>query len=354
MIHNSNFKDSLRFVYEEMKQRDPEFHFVIVSKKELFHSSGSNFCSRIIGKMKGIFYFYVMLNYHFATAEYIFLNDNFLPLAYMPLKKETKLLQFWHGVGAFKKFGLSTEQNPLVRKLVWKGNQQVDYMFVSSTEVIPFYKEAMGIPEKHIYPTGIPLTDYYFQEDKKQKAFQKIYNCYAQVKSKKLILYAPTFRKTEEENDAILKHFDCTRIIKELGQEYTILVRMHPQIRPEARRIEAPCIDVTDYPDVKELYMVSDILITDYSSVVVEYALLNKPIILYSYDLEQYDRGFYGSYEEMVPGVIARDNMELIAAIKESAHQNNTEKREQFLAHQYDYLDGKSTNRVVDFICQQQ
>jgi len=101
---------------------------------------------------------------------------------------------------------------------------------------------------------------------------------------------------------------------------------------------------------VKELYLVSDILITDYSSAVVEYALLNKSMIFYAYDLEQYDRGFYDDYEEMVPGAIAKNMEELITAIHTSGNYVNVEKREKFLARHYDYLDGQSTKRVADVI----
>jgi len=350
MVHNSNFKDNLKSIYEEMKQRDSSFQFVIVSKKELFYSNSRSRIIRLLKKFKGTLYFYVALNYHFASAQYICLNDNFLPLAYMNLKRNTKLIQLWHGVGAFKKFGLSTENDPLVRKLVSKGNQQVDYLFVSSANNIPCYAEAMGMNNEHIYATGIPVTDYYFEEQIHQEGIKRVQQRYPKIKGKKTILYMPTFRKTEEENNAILGRFDSKRLAEELGEDYQVLVRMHPQIQPQSRIISEQCIDVTDYDDVKELYLVSDILITDYSSAVVEYALLNKSMIFYAYDLEQYDRGFYDDYEEMVPGAIAKNMEELITAIHTSGNYVNVEKREKFLARHYDYLDGQSTKRVADVI----
>jgi Putative glycosyl/glycerophosphate transferases involved in teichoic acid biosynthesis TagF/TagB/EpsJ/RodC len=333
-----------------MKRRDSSFYFIVVSKKEMFHSNSKNRNIQLLKKLQGILYFYFILNYHFATAKYICINDNFLPLAYMKLKPETKLMQFWHGVGAFKKFGLSTETDPLVRKLVSAGNQQVDYQFVSATDIIPCFVEAMGIKAEHIIPLGIPVTDYYFQKEVHQEVLKRMHQRYPQTIGKKVLLYMPTFRKTAEENDAILKHFDSQKLIQELGEDYVLLIRMHPQIRPDARDIPKQCIDVTDHDDVKDLYVLSDLMIADYSSAVVEYALLNRPMIFYAYDLEQYDRGFYDPYEEMVPGPVVKNMDEVITAVKSSMEHNFDQKRERFLERHYDHPDGQATKRVVDLI----
>lgn len=357
MMHNSNFKDNLKSVYEEMKQRDSSLCFVVISKKELFHCKSNHKILRFMKTIQGTFSFYVVLNYHFATSQYICLNDNFLPLAYMKLKEATKLVQLWHGVGAFKKFGLSTEQDPLVRKLVSKGNQQLDYLFVSSQNNIPCYAQAMGIDKKHIYATGIPVTDYYYQKQNHKNALAKLYHKYPMAKGKKVILYVPTFRKTEAENNAILQKFDTGLLSEALGEEYVIMVRMHPQIQPSSMTMTMDYINVTNYDDVKELYLLADLLITDYSSTVVEYALLDKPMVFYAYDLEEYDRGFYDSYEEYVPGIIARNMEGLTTAITASMARGGNaafeRKREKFLARHYDYLDGKSTQRVVDTMLNQ-
>ncbi len=350
MVHNSNFKDNLKFIYEEMKRRDSSFRFIIISKKDLFYCKSVNPFIKILKKLQGTLSFYIVVNYHFATSEYICLNDNFLPLAFMKFKSDAKLIQLWHGVGAFKKFGLSTENDPLVRSLVSKGNQQLDYLFVSSVNNIPAYEQAMGISNEHIYATGIPVTDYYYQEQNRQKAWERVLRRYPMVSEKKIILYVPTFRKSEGENNSILEKFDADYLLGELGKEYIILVRMHPQIQPSTKKITAGYIDVTDYDDVKELYIVSDLLITDYSSAVVEYALLNKPMIFYAYDLEQYDRGFYDSYEEMVPGPIVKNIADLSKVIKKSIDSDFNEKREKFITRHYDYRDGQSTNRVVEII----
>ncbi|BBF44242.1 putative polyribitolphosphotransferase [Lachnospiraceae bacterium KM106-2] len=343
MIHNSKFQGNLAYVYEEMKRRDDSFRFVIVSKADLLGKPG------LLHKIRGVLYFYFILNYHFATAEYIMLNDNFLPLAYMNIRKQTKLIQLWHGVGAFKKFGLSTEEDPFVRELVYQGNQKMSQLFVSSDKVIPYYEEAFGISRERIHATGVPITDYYFDESRIQEAKHRVYETYPEIKNKKIILYTPTFRNTEEENNEILSRFNCSNLSRQLGDDYVILVRLHPQVKPTVCNYEG-CIDVTKYDDVKGLYAASTLLITDYSSTMVEYTLFKKPIIFYAYDLEKYDRGFYFDYEQNVPGYVVKDEECLLQAIKKSNEAELLEKQEKFLLAEYNYLDGHATKRVVDLL----
>ncbi len=359
MIHNSKFRGSLKFIQDEMKKRDSEFEFVVVSKKQLFSASGKGF-TKLLSLCKGVFYFYVVLNFHLATAGYIFLNDNFQPLAYMNVSKKTKVVQVWHGVGAFKRFGLSTETDPVVRSCTSKGNERVTHLFVSSKQVIPYYAEAMGMSEDKIYADGIPVTDYYFDEEKKMAGREHFYKKYPELRSKKVLLYTPTFRESNEENLALLEHFNVKAIKEQLGEEWAVLVRLHPQIHKQITIKEDGCYDVTGYSDIKELYVVADVLVNDYSSTVVEYALLGKPIILFAYDLEKYDRGFYRDYKEHASGCIVHDEEELLKTLelvcgdtsctqeKEKMEALLKENREHFLSLQYDTMDGKATKRVVD------
>lgn len=337
MVHNCHFQGNIRYVYEEMKQRNPEDRYLIVSKKELF-SKG----------IRGQLLFYFWLNYHMATAKMICLNDNFLPLAYMNISKKTKVVQLWHGVGAFKRFGLSTEKDPLVRKLVQKGNRHIDILPVSSVNVIPFYQEAMGIKKERIYPVGVPATDFYFNEEKKKQARKRVLKAFPQVKDKKILLYTPTFRSSQEENSKLLSHFNLAKITKELGEEWAIIVRLHPQVHEELTIDCQGCFDATDYEDVKDLYVVANVLVNDYSSTIVEYEILNKPVVLFAYDVEQYDRGFYFDYYDQVPGTMVNNVSELIEEVqKESVDQK---KRTHFMELHYDQLDGQAAKRVVDLL----
>lgn len=343
LIHNDHFRGNLRMIYEELKKRNPTGTYVVVNKAGLFQGSFMN-------KIKGAFYFYFVLNYHFATASQIYLNDNFLPLAYMPVKKGTKILQFWHGIGAWKRFGLSTENREVTRRAVEKGNQKVTHLFVSGRNVVPFYKEAFGIEEEKIFPTGLPVLDFYFSEEKRACARREFYESYPQLQGKKLLLYTPTFRNSTEENENLQRVFDAKRLQKLLGEEWCILTRLHPSLRGTIA-VEgdfAGVVDVSAYGDIKGLYEVANVLVNDYSSTMVEFALLRKPILLFAYDLEDYDRGFYRDYLENVPGNVVRTLEELAEEVKKEHLE--AEKLERFLTLHYDYYDDKNTERVLDVI----
>lgn len=348
LIHNSHFKDNMKRIYEELKKRDASFQFVVVSKKELLGTRGAG-VKRLFYKIKGGLYFLFSLNYHLATANYIFLNDNFMPLCYMRLSKKTRLVQLWHGVGAFKRFGLSTETDPDIRECVRKGNEKISCLCVTSKQAVDVFHEALGVPVSKIYPTGIPITDCFFCEEWLSQAVENVYRAYPGIQGKQILLYTPTFRENPEKNQDLLEHFDYRQLLSKLGEEYVLLLRFHPQLT-QCIQIEETqqCRNVTEYEDVKELFAAADVLINDYSSTIVEYALLGKPSVLYAYDLASYDRGFYYDYRDMAPGPVVSDMDSLIEVIRGGKFEE--ERRRHFLELQYDVLDGKATERVVDTV----
>ena len=241
-----------------------------------------------------------------ADAGKIFLNDNLLPLAYMHTEGQ-QIIQLWHGAGAFKRFGLSTEEDPNVRKQVAEANKHVTHLFVTSTQIIPYYSEAFAIPTDRIYATGIPVLDAYFDEEDKKRRAENVYRQY-------------------------------------LGDDWYVLVKLHPKFPSENITLHEHCLNMTDYSDITDLYMVADCLVTDYSSTVVEYVLLDKPIILFAYDLDKYDRGFYRDYRSTVPGDIAYSTEELLQLLQKNV--DNAQKRQDFAKLQYDYIEGGSLDRV--------
>lgn len=340
--HNHGLNGNLEEIKKAMEQQEgseKRYTFLLYAKRDLFHDHG------IFGKCMDAFRFFVQWPVQMATAEKIFLNDNFLPLGYCKPAKGTQVIQLWHGAGAFKKFGLSTEKDENVRKQVVRANRRLTHLFVTSEQVVPYYQEAFGVPEEKIYAAGIPVTDLYFQKEQKVQSQERFYKKFPELTGKKLLLYTPTFRNTVEENSAILEHFSVERIHEVLGDEWVILIRMHPKFPSEHIVQNSFCYNMTDYSQIIDLYFVSDMLITDYSSTVVEYSLLDKPILLYAYDLEQYDRGFYRDYETTVPGDVAHNGQELLALLKNDGKKDV--KRQNFVKLQYDYRDGDSAKRIL-------
>lgn len=287
-----------------------------------------------------------------ATSKYVFLNDNFFPLAFMRFKDETKVVQLWHAPGASKKFGGSVASQEDVEMLS-KISENTDYLIVSSEKIEDYYCEAFQIDKSKIKPLGLPRLDYYFEDHDLNRIKEDFFKRYGFDSDKRIILYAPTFRDEKKYNN-VFDYLDLKKFNEILGEDYVLALRLHPKIRDfYAENIESneEYIDCSDYPSEQELMMISDILITDYSSIMIEFAILDKPIIFFVYDLNNYlrtERGFYYDFEKTVPGKLVYDSDELIRAIKNNDFDKD--KLSSFTMTQFDAIDGKSSERVVDFL----
>jgi len=144
---------------------------------------------------------------------------------------------------------------------------------------------------------------------------------------------------------------DIEKLHNDLSDEYILLFRLHPAVRSNSQ-YEFPefIIDVSDYRDVNQLLVVTDILITDYSSIPFEYSLLNKPMIFYAYDLDEYSqsRGFWEPYETMIPGHIAINTSEIIKTIKSENY--DMKKIKEFAEEWNEYSKGDSTKCLIKSI----
>lgn len=325
-IHNAHFKDGLGEVEREMGQ---DYCYIKTERAALSQ-----------GPAKAL-KFITLDAYRLGRSKYIFLNDNFMPLSKCKPNAETKIIQLWHGQGVFKKFGLHINQPFDIRHRELAANSKLSYVVCSSENVRKIYSEAFAIQEKNVISTGSPTSDYYFREEEKDVAKAHVYEKYPMLRDKKVVLYAPTFR--DNGND-ILSGMD--KLSDMLGPDYEVIVRLHPQVHGNSR---PEGIDVTDYDNVNELALVSDILITDYSSICMDFALQNKPIIFFAYDLDEYKdmRNFYFDYEEYVPGPIIRDYSELADAVLNAKVDDRMKKFREF---NFGHPDGTATRQLLEQI----
>ena len=300
--------------------------------------------------------------YEFATSKYVFLVDNFFPLAFMDVSG-MKWVQLWHGTGIFKKFGYDL-LNEDDKKVMESFAPKIDLVSVSGEEVAEIYARNFHMDKSKVKPFGVPRNDFYSDEhlsndyiNELRKSFEKEY---PQLIGRKLVLYTPTFRENPE-NNAVFNYLDIEKFIDELSDEYVLAIRLHPNYanfcdEEHPIDLEALCekhdiIDFTGYKDEQKLLLLSDILIADYSSIMVDYTILKKPIILFAYDLDDYlnkERGFYFDYKEKVPGKIVYDMDELIASIKEEDFK--LDKLEEFFRLQFGDFKANSSNLILDYI----
>lgn len=286
-----------------------------------------------------------------AQSKYI-LVDDFIPMMYpIPLRKNTRFIQVWHAMGAFKTVGFSRlgkKGGPSPRSLTHRNYTDT---IVSSEWIRGNYAEAFGISVDKVHAIGIPRTDIFFDEVYKKTVKESLYAKYPQLKGKKVVLFAPTFRgsgvKTAHYDYSWL---DLKKLEEELKDEYIFIIKMHPFIRelPEETKSEF-FIDLSEEREINDLLFVTDCLVTDYSSVIFEASLLDVRTVFFVPDLEEYmqDRDFYYEYEEYTFGPIARDTDELVNAIKMG--RTDEEKLKRFKEKFCNSCDGKSTERFVRY-----
>ncbi|MBQ8016818.1 MAG: CDP-glycerol glycerophosphotransferase family protein [Methanobrevibacter sp.] len=323
-----SFKGNLDYIKKEFEKRgDYEFHF--------FYKDKLSF-----GSFKKL-----------AGSKFIFLNDNFFPLAFMKFGSNNVIVQLWHAPGASKKFGGSVDIGS--REILSKISQNTDYLIVTSKNIISYYSEAFQMPKDKIKPLGLPRMDYYFENHNLNKLKKDFCEKYSLSQDKKIILYAPTFRDEEKFNN-VFNYLDLDKFNEKLSDEYILALRLHPKIKDFYKddiSAQGKYVDVSNWESEQELMLISDVLITDYSSIMIEYSALNKPTVFFTYDLNEYlanERGFYYDFKTTVPGPIVYTSDELIDVIENEKFDKS--KISEFVKTQFDEIDGRSSERIVNYL----
>ena len=280
-----------------------------------------------------------------ATSKYIMVDD-FEPMVYvLDLRAGQELIQVWHAMGAFKKFGYAretAEKNSLTHKNYTKA-------ICSSPEIVSLYAESFGISEDKVIPVGTPRTDLFFNEDYVRWAKERIYKKAPELKDKKVMLFAPTFRGNNVNDGYYPNDFiDLEKLKNELGQDWAIIVKLHPFVKNDFKIPEVSGVyDMSGEREINDILFVTDVLVTDYSSVIFENAVIGNAAVMFAPDLEDYtkSRGFYFDYEDYCSGEIVKDKNALAAAVK--AATGECEKMIDFKKRFVSLCDGNSSERFV-------
>lgn len=322
--HHSELPFSMRCLYEETVKAgmQAELHVSDYGRSSFFES------------LKNMIFF--MRRY--AKAGYVVICDNFLPAASCRKNPDTKVVQLWHGCGALKKFGYDT---PTDIPSYYKGNvlKNCDYVTVSSEWCAPFFASAMRLPKERIVPTGVSRTDLYYKKEFLEDVRERFYREYPGAKGKKVILWAPTFRGNAGNPSACgEKAVDALK--EKLSDSYFLIKSLHPHMRPK----DSPPPKLT----AEELLAVTDLLITDYSSILFDYLIFRRPLVLFAPDLEEYlkERGFYMDYRSL-PGTLVTEEAELFDKVKESFARADLQKMEETFRHYMGACDGHATEKIL-------
>ncbi|WKA53848.1 CDP-glycerol glycerophosphotransferase family protein [Planococcus shixiaomingii] len=291
--------------------------------------------------------------YHLATSKYVFIDNYMGFLAAIDFREEVKCVQLWHAAGAIKKFGWSESDTHLRSEKARKRFQQVydrfQFIPVASQHMADIFSEAFHLDAGHFLYTGVPQTDFYFDAQAKAKSLQNVTKAYPAIHGKKVVLYAPTFRKGSLHQMDI--QLDMDEVLAKLDESYMLLIRLHPSVQ-EAAYVpnHSRVLLVNDYPHINELLVASDILITDYSSIPFEFSLLNKKMIFFTYDLESYgnSQGLWAKNSLYFPGPVVKTTSEVLKEIMNP--EIEFDKIERFVAHWNTFSTGQSTKNLISTI----
>lgn len=289
----------------------------------------------------------IKIYFYLLTSKVIVTDDYLKYLRYVSLRKRQKVVQIWHACGAFKKFGLDAPHK-LSDKMERKTHSRYDSVCVSSDFVRKDYASAFGIDERRVISTGVARTDKLFDKKLLEETKETFYKKYDYLKDKKIYLYAPTFRENESGYFKFDFKIDFKKLSEELGEDEVFVLKRHPVMKEkyfengEYKNI----LDLTD-ESVLDLTIVCDTMITDYSSVIFEAALLRKKTVFYCPDFDSYERNFYLEYPDDLPGEVVTDFSKLVETIRRAEVNKKTE---DFIEKELSACDGNSTKRIAKVV----
>ena len=344
--HAAALSGNLAYLAEELASRRPAIRVTVLTFR---HRPG------LIGKARAIVHA-AGAGYHLAAARAFVVDDYFFPIYVITPRPGTIRLQVWHAAGAFKRFGYSVVDRTFGADEAFVGRVPIHANYslalVSSMSVAPHYAEAFGQPIGLFTSRfGLPRTDLFADAARRDRALARLRARYGLPDGRRIVLYAPTFRGTTVGRARYEDLLDLRRMREVLGDDVAVVLKLHPFVRDALvipPDLASFAIDASADPDLNELMLVSDVLVTDYSSAIYEFSLLGRPIAFLAPDDAAYEqeRGFYLDFPADLPGPVFATTADLAAAIRADAF--DLERVRAFAAASFDVVDGHSTARIVD------
>lgn len=349
-----NYSSNPKYVYEEMIKQGLDQKFKCIWSLE-------DLSIEIPGNAKKVKRTRLNYLYYLAIAK-IWICDSRQP-AFLVKRPETIYIQLWHGT-PLKKLAMDLDVLKIsdgmdlteYKRLFKKNTETWDYLISQSNFTTEKFKSSFDFKNK-ILEIGFPRNDILFTENN-EKSIDSIKNNYNIPLNKKIILYAPTWRDDKFYSNGIYKFsskLDFDLLKKELSDKYIIIVKQHYLVKDPTdwSKYEGFVYKYNYLWDIQELYLISDILITDYSSVMFDYSILKRPMIIYAYDFEEYRdnlRGFYFNIFEEFPGPIVENNHDLIESIRNYQCNDYKRKYNEFSDKFTCFDDGNASSKIVKLI----
>jgi CDP-glycerol glycerophosphotransferase len=349
-----NYSGNPKYVYEEMVNQGKDKEFKCVWSLE-------DTTIEIPGNAKKVRRARLTYLYYLSIAK-IWVCDTRQP-SFLIKRPETTYIQLWHGT-PLKKLAMDLEVLEIsdgmklseYKQLFKENTKTWDYLISQSDYTTEKFRSSFDF-RKNILNTGFPRNDILFSKNN-LKSINSIKDTYKIPSDKKVILYAPTWRDDEFYENGIYKfspHIDFDLLQKKLSDTYIVLVKLHYLVEDHVdwSKYEGFIYKCDHLWDIQDLYLISDMLVTDYSSVMFDYAILKRPMIIFAYDYEKYRkdlRGFYFDIFKEFPGPIVENSVDLVYSIKNYDCNKYIDEYNSFIDKFTSFDNGNASSRIVDLI----
>lgn len=338
--HGKGYGDGGKYIVEQLKNKNVEIYWAVNDLK-------TNMPSQIKKiKMNSISYFY-----HLSTSK-VWVNNARFP-QYVRKRKQQYYIQIWHGCMPLKmiEFDAYDKMTNYYKKWMVNDTKMTNLMVSNSDFCSEMYRRAFRY-NGEILNFGTPRNDILLRDN--NSIIKKVKKYYNIKENEKILIYAPTFRLDYANDPYDLDLVSLKEILeKTTNTKWKVLVRLHPIIKTDDVHIPnmSSLIDATNYPDMQELIIACNILITDYSSTMFEAMLAGKEVLLYTKDLENYnnERGTYFDINDL-PFINATNNIEMINKIKKIKSYHFSMEYKKFMKKIGLNETGKSSIMVADRI----
>lgn len=325
-----------RMIADELRKQNNNVKIVFMCKKlENGLLKKVRYCFHMVKQM-----------YNIATSKVVILDSYCIPICILKQKKKLVVIQIWHALGSLKKFGYSSldKKDGRDSKIAKAMRMHCNYTYILTSSAFSkqFFKEAFNAKDEQMLVMNLPRVDFLKSEKEQEKMQLRFLEIYPETNNKKKnILYCPTNRKGQK--------IPLENMVKDIPfDKYNFIAKLHDGT--EIIYVEGKTIQKKSNFTGMELLHVADYIITDYSAIVYEASITQKPIYFYTYDYDDYqiNRGTYIDYMSEMPGPICKDFKQIMKLIEENEFDKI--KEEKFCQKYIENINENATKKLAELV----
>lgn len=332
----AHLEGNLAYLHDRLRELHPELRYVLLLEPYGYGLRAK--LAYLVRVVRGMYYL--------QKARLFVVDNAYLPIHVAAHPPGTTVVQVWHAVGALKRFGIDTAVPPREPERSFL-HRNYDNVVVSSEVTRAPASAALRTPVERVLALGTPRTDFFFDKAAMAAAAERVLRAYPALAGRQVVLYAPTFRGRGRARTAP-PGLAAAQLRAALPPDHVLVLKAHPNLDPNLTERGGYDVIVDPKLEINDLLTVTDILITDYSSSVFEWALLRRPLILLTGDLDEYEKdpGLYFDFRSEMIGTQVTTTDEVITTILEDRFDLSV--YDAFIECHLGGCDGHASERFVE------